>query len=268
MTIGAINIAFCFNSEAEAKTLGVKLNAISPEINFISSSTFDGFLKAIAQAEKIDFFIIEENFQQCLAADLIEKLQASQRYKKSLIALYSQDRNDLDRKFLEFNLAFIFDSKAEIYEIHEGLEKSLNKNLLPIIPTIFNVLAVDDDALILELISMNINEIGHQNIDLCQNVQDAKALLLKNDYDLILLDWNLSDGSCMDIMDYIKNYPVSPRTKAALSVVITGRNSVDDIMTLLQYGVKDTIIKPFEFHEFVDKITYAVERHLKKPQLR
>ena len=268
MTIAAINIAFCFNNEADAKILGAKLNAISPEINFISSTSFDGFLKAIAQAEKIDFFIIEENFQQCLAADLIEKLQASQRYKKSLISLCAQNRNDLDGKFLEFNLDFIFDTNTEIYEIHEGLEKSLNKTLLPTIPKNFNILAVDDDALILELISMNINELGHQNIDLCANVQAAKELLFKNDYDMILLDWNLSDGSCMDIMDYIKNNPVSARTKSALSVVITGRNGVDDIMTLLQYGVKDTIIKPFEFHEFEDKITYAIEKHLKKPGLR
>lgn len=264
MSIENVNIAFCFNNETEAKALALKLNEISPEINFIISPTFDGFLKAIAKADKIDYFIIEESFKECLASDLIEKLKASQRYKKSLISVFSVNHRTLDPKYLAYDLDYIFDAKTDVHAVFEGLEKSLIKSLTPVIPKHFNILAVDDEAGILEMISMNINELGHTNIDFCGSVLAAKKMLSEKAFDLILLDWNIGDGTCIDIMDYIKKNPVNSRTKAALTMVITGRNSVDDIMTLLRYGVKDTIIKPFDFREFEDKISYALEKHLKK----
>lgn len=264
MINATINIALCFNDENEAKSMAVKLNAISPEMNFIFAPTFDGFLKAIAKTDKIDYFIIEDNFKECVASDLIEKLKVSQRYKKSLISVFTLNHRTLDSKYLEFKLDFIFDAKMDISLVHEGLEKSLLKSIMPVIPKHFNILAVDDDPGILELISLNINELGHQKIELCGSVLEAKKLLNEQEFDLILLDWNISDGTCIDVMEYIKKYPVTSRSKNALTMVITGRNSVDDIMTLLRYGVKDTIIKPFDYSEFADKISYALEKHLKK----
>ena len=97
------------------------------------------------------------------------------------------------------------------------------------------------------------------------DTKDAKQKLQTNDYDLLLLDWNLDDGTCLDIIEFVKAKPVSARTKAAVTVVITGRDDVDDIMTLLRYGIKDHIIKPFGFQEFEDKIGYALEKNIKRP---
>lgn len=264
MSIANINIAFCFNNESDAKVMALKLSEISPGIKFIISPTFDGFLKGIAKTDRIDYFIIEEEFKECPAIELIAKLKASQRYKKSLISLFSPNLKKLDSKYLDFKLDFIFDAKMDINFVHEGLEKSFIKSISPVIPNHFNVLAVDDEAGVLELISMNVHEIGHKNIDLCSNVLDTKKILHEKEFDMILLDWNLGDGTWQDILNYIKDNPVSSRTKKALVIVITGRDSVDDIMTLVRYGVKDTIIKPFDFHEFQDKISYAIEKHLKK----
>lgn len=246
--------------------MAAKLNALSPEIHFITAPTFDGFLKAIAAVPKVDYFIIEDNFKECQATDLIYKLKASQRYKKSLISVYSTNHRNINPKFMEFDLDYIFDTKTDINEVHAELEKSIIKSLTPEIPKHFNILAIDDDPGILELISMHIRELGHENLDICTNVLDVKKQLSEKEYDLLLLDWNLKDGTCIDIMDYIKKNPVCTRTKNALTVVITGRNDVDDIMTLLRYGVKDTIIKPFDFREFEDKISYALEKHLKNPK--
>lgn len=45
---------------------------------------------------------------------------------------------------------------------------------------------------------------------------------------------------------------------------MTGRNAVEDIMTLVAKDVKDHIIKPFDQYEFEDKIYYALERHQKR----
>ncbi len=264
MSIANVNIAFCFNDENQAKNLATKLKEMSPQMNFIIGPNFDSFLKAIAKLDKVDYFVIEDSFKECLASDLIEKLKASQRYKKSLISVFTANQKTIDAKYLAYNPNFVFDAKTDAHAVFEGLEKTLIKSQTPAIPKHFNVLAIDDEVGILELISLNIKELGHKNIDLCNSVLDAKKMLSEKEYDLILLDWNIGDGSCIDVMDFIKKNPVSSRTKGALTMVITGRNSVDDIMTLLRYGVKDTIIKPFDFREFEDKISYAVEKHLKK----
>jgi response regulator of citrate/malate metabolism len=39
---------------------------------------------------------------------------------------------------------------------------------------------------------------------------------------------------------------------------------VEDIITLLNYGVKDYLIKPFNFNEFENKLDYALEKGQKK----
>ena len=264
MSFVSTNIAFCFNDEDFARAMAEQLNKISPSINFIIAPTFDGFLKAIAKVDKVDYFIIEDNFKECVASDLIEKLKASQRYKKSLISVYTANHRTLDSKYLAFKLDFVFDAKSQISFVYDGLEKSFIKSITPVIPKHFNILAVDDEPGILELISICLNEMGHTNVEFCKSVLEAKTSLVEKEFDLILMDWNISDGTCIDLMDYIKKSTISSRSKNALVMVITGRNSVDDIMTLLRYGVKDTIIKPFDFTEFEDKISYALERHKKK----
>lgn len=135
---------------------------------------------------------------------------------------------------------------------------------MPVIPTEFNVLVLDNSPEILEVISLHLQELGHEKIELCMDIQEARKCLLTKDYDLLLLDWNLDDGTCFDVIDFIKNNPVSFRTKSAVTVVITGRDDVEDIMTLLKYGINDHIIKPFGFQEFEDKIGYALEKNVKR----
>ena len=264
MSVSGANIAICFNNMEESQALAKKLNEFSPGINFIISSSFDGFLKEIAKVEKINCFIIEEKYKECQAVDLIEKLKSSQRYKKSLLALYTPSLEKIDKKYLEFDLDLTFDNSTDFKGLHANLERIILKQIMPVIPKDFNVMALDNSREMLELISMHLTELGHENFDLCHSIRNAKMTLLEKDYDLLLLDWNLDDGTCIDLIEYIRSSTVSERTKASLIVVITGRDSVDDIMTLLRYEVKDTIIKPFDFLEFEDKINYAIEKHLKR----
>ncbi|MBC7427616.1 MAG: hypothetical protein H7336_03325 [Bacteriovorax sp.] len=58
MSISNTVIAFCSNNENDAKNMALKLNTISSDITFLT---------AIAKAPKIDYFIIEDSFKECLA---------------------------------------------------------------------------------------------------------------------------------------------------------------------------------------------------------
>ncbi len=63
-------------------------------------------------------------------------------------------------------------------------------------------------------------------------------------------------GLCQAKIDFLKNLMdflmTFPRPLKKLTFKI-----------LLNYGVKDAVKKPFNQHEFEDKISYAVEKHLK-----
>lgn len=259
-----IKIALCFNSESEAKILSEQLKEIAPNVHFIIAGSFSNFLMEITNANKVDCFIIEEKYKDCEATDLVDQIKRNPKFKKSVISVFSTSLKKADTKFYDLNTDYIFDLSFELKNVILNLRKLIVKNMLPVIPKDFNVLVLDNSPEVLEVIFMHLQELGHEKIDLSVDVRDAKKLLLSKNYDLLLLDWNLDDGTCLDIIEFIKNNPVSSRTKAAVTVVITGRNDVEDIMTLLRYGINDHIIKPFGFQEFEDKIGYAVEKNVKR----
>jgi CheY-like chemotaxis protein len=259
-----ITIALCFNDKKEAIKLSEKLKDIAPFINFTISVNFNDLLEVIGKEDNIDCFIVEENYKEYASEDLIRLLKESQRYGKSVFSLFSADLQNIDSKFLEMQLNYRFDTNTELNEVVSSLKRYIEKNQSPLIPKNFNVMVLDDNKDFLEVISLHLNELGHHNIDYYSSVSAAKKSLDTHEYDLLLLDWNLADGTCLDLVQYIKDNPVSARTKAAVQVIITGRNDIDDIMTLLDYGIKDYIIKPFDFSEFENKIDYAIEKNIKK----
>lgn len=111
---------------------------------------------------------------------------------------------------------------------------------------------------------MHMELLHHKNFETCYSVGEAKEKLIKKDYDLLILDWDLDDGTCMEVIAMARASTSSARQKDALTIVMTGRDSVEDIMTLVENNIKDHIIKPFDHHEFEDKISYALERHHKR----
>jgi CheY-like chemotaxis protein len=261
---GQVNIAFCFNNENEAKNLSMQLRDIAPNIHFIITATFDELIMEINNADKVDCFIVEESYLECAATDFIEQIKRNPKFKKSVISFFSANLKKVDSKFHELNPDYIFDLSFELKEVVANLKKLILKNIEPVIPKNYNVMVVDNSPEILDVIALHLHEMGHDKFELCTGTKDAKQKLQTNDYDLLLLDWNLDDGTCLDIIEFIKNNPVSARTRVAVTVVITGRDDVDDIITLLQYGIKDHIIKPFGFQEFEDKIAYALEKNTKR----
>ncbi|MBY0415867.1 MAG: response regulator [Bdellovibrionales bacterium] len=255
-----ITIALCFNDEQEARRLTERLRDIDPFINFIISVNFDQILQMVGYETEIDCFIIEEYYDEYPAEELIKILKRSKRYQNTAFALFSPDLDFLNVKFNPLKIHYKFDLSTEVLDVVTNIKKVISKNITPVIPKNFNILVLDNNNDFLELMTLHLNELGHHKIHLCESIKEAQIRLTHNEYDLLLLDWNLDDGTCLDLIEFIQKAPISPRTKAAVKMVITGRNSVEDLMTLVDHGVKDYLIKPFEFHELENKLDYAIEK--------
>lgn len=265
MTFSKIRtIALCFNQLDEATRLTQKLKEINSSINFVIAVTFNDLLDLIGREESVDCFIVEESFKEYPSDELLRILKSHRRYQKTAFSVLSTDLRLIDKKYLQIGIHYIFYFHTEIKEVISNIKRIIEKTAMPMIPAEFNVMVLDNNSDFLDLMTMHLQELGHKNYKLCHGVNEAKQSLAKNDYDLLLLDWNLDDGTCLDLIEFIQNSPVSPRTKAAIKMVITGRNDVEDIITLLNYGVKDYLIKPFNFNEFENKLDYALEKGNKK----
>lgn len=92
----------------------------------------------------------------------------------------------------------------------------------------------------------------------CDIAEDYKTAMLKtgyNNYDCILLDISLPDGSGLKILEYLKE---DKKTDGVL--IISAKNSLDDKIMGLNLGADDYLPKPFHLSELNARIGAIIRR--------
>jgi DNA-binding NtrC family response regulator len=120
------------------------------------------------------------------------------------------------------------------------------------------VLIVDDDRGQREALAEWLNEQG-LSIELAHGVEQARGKLAAGTYDLALIDLQLPDGSGLDLLEALEEYPDTD------VVIITGHSSVDTAVEAMRGGAVDYLTKPIDLkrlHQVVAKFqrTYALRR--------
>lgn len=92
---------------------------------------------------------------------------------------------------------------------------------------------------------------GSYNLQIAENLRDGVKALQDKNFDLILLDVTLPDGSGFDFMQQVKN---NPRTRSIPVIFLTARTEVEDRVAGLNMGADDYIVKPFEPQEFKARV--------------
>ena len=82
-----------------------------------------------------------------------------------------------------------------------------------------------------------VSELGYSH-------QDAIKKLTAYQYDCIILDIMLPDGSGLDILEFIKSHEIRSSI-----LIISAKNSLDDKVTGLELGADDYLTKPFHLTE-------------------
>lgn len=121
-----------------------------------------------------------------------------------------------------------------------------------------NILLVEDDErlgkLLLHLLTKEFSK-----VDWVKNGKDAYDYALFNPYDIIILDWMLPE---MDGIEVCK--AVRERSYQGGILFMTAKDSVEDVITGLDSGADDYIIKPFEFRELMARLRALSRR---KPKI-
>ena len=101
-----------------------------------------------------------------------------------------------------------------------------------------NILLLEDDAALGQGIRFALENDGIQ-VELCTALSQAQSILPSKDFDLLILDVNLPDGSGLDLLRE------AHRASAVPIILLTANDLETDIVYGLESGADDYITKPF-----------------------
>lgn len=116
------------------------------------------------------------------------------------------------------------------------------------------ILVIEDDNALRESIADELSFKLH-NVEQAGSRAQAMDKLEMSAFDIIVLDWQLPDGSGVDIM---KQYREKGGT--APIIMLTGKDTIADKEIGFSSGADDYLTKPFEFAELIMRVTALLRR--------
>ena len=101
------------------------------------------------------------------------------------------------------------------------------------------ILLVEDDTALGQGIRLALAH-GGARVELCAAVSQARSLLSDADFDLLILDINLPDGSGLNLLRELRSRQIETP-----AILLTANDLETDIVTGLESGADDYITKPF-----------------------
>lgn len=111
------------------------------------------------------------------------------------------------------------------------------------------ILIVEDDTLLNKTLAYNLTSEGYE-VESTFTYAAAVSLLQKREFDLVLLDINLPDGSGLDLCGEIRE-----RDQSSYIMFLTANDKESDMLGGYEAGGADYITKPFSIAVLCRKIT-------------
>lgn len=109
------------------------------------------------------------------------------------------------------------------------------------------ILLVEDNESIIKGLKYTLEQEGF-NVSVSKYANEAKAIVNREIFDLVILDITLPDGSGFDICKLIK------KTKNTPVIFLTARDEENDIVQGFDLGADDYVVKPFKTRELISRI--------------
>lgn len=118
------------------------------------------------------------------------------------------------------------------------------------------VLIVDDEAPIREMIAVALEMADYRVLE-ADNAQDAHAMVVDNQPDLLLLDWMMPGTSGIELARRLKR---EEATAELPIIMLTAKGEEDNKIQGLEAGADDYITKPFSPRELVARLKAVLRR--------
>ena len=118
------------------------------------------------------------------------------------------------------------------------------------------IVIVDDHYDILELLKHILIKENYE-VKFFFTAVDALKYITNENTDLVITDWMLPE---MDGLELCKNLKLSPATRDIPLVMLTGKNDEIDVVTALEVGADDYLVKPLRMREMLTRIKKILRR--------
>ena len=116
-----------------------------------------------------------------------------------------------------------------------------------------NILLVEDHADTAEIMSRLLRNLGHR-VTQAESVQGALSQAAGSDFDLIMSDIGLPDGTGIDLIKEIR------KTRNTPAIALTGFGMEDDIVTCKAAGFNEHLTKPVSFQKLEMAVSQFANR--------
>lgn len=122
------------------------------------------------------------------------------------------------------------------------------------------VLIVDDARFIRDHVSRIVKEnFPEYQIDAAEDGEAGRTLMSKQQYDLILCDWEMPGMSGLDVLQWARQ---QAQYRDVPFIMVTSRGERDYVLKAIQAGVNDYMGKPFEDSQLVDKVKKFIGKRI------
>jgi two-component system chemotaxis response regulator CheY len=119
------------------------------------------------------------------------------------------------------------------------------------------ILVVDDFSTMRRIIKNLLKQLGFENIDEAEDGVQAYSKLKDGGYGFVVTDWNMPN---MDGLDLLKKIRSDPAIKDTPMLMVTAEAEKEKVITAIQAGVNNYIVKPFTGEVLKEKMDKIFER--------
>ncbi len=120
------------------------------------------------------------------------------------------------------------------------------------------VLVVDDAAFIRDMVRKTIrSRFPGFSVEEAINGRKAQQLLNRENFDLILCDWEMPELSGIELLSWLRK----ERRQTTPFVMVTSRGDKANVVEAVQAGVTDYIGKPFSREKLLNKVIKVLSKH-------
>lgn len=125
---------------------------------------------------------------------------------------------------------------------------------------VVRILVVEDEADLASAIRRGLMRTGHA-VDVVGTVTEAELALSSAGIDVVVLDWNLPDGTGLELCRRLVAGDLETLEEGRPRVLmLTARDAVEDRVEGLDAGADDYLVKPFAFVELEARVRALLRR--------
>ena len=118
------------------------------------------------------------------------------------------------------------------------------------------LLVVEDEKKVASFITKGLSEESYA-VDVAYDGEEGAFMATENDYDLIILDLMLPKLNGMEVLKRLRD-----KGKSGPVLILTAKDSIDDIVAGLEGGCDDYLTKPFAFAELLARVHALLRRSM------